>query len=63
MTAGLTVFLSDSESGSRFAERLRTVVTSCRRQARQPLDFLVAAGEATARGTPAPSLLPAPQEC
>ena len=54
-------FGSDSESGSRFAERLLTVVASCRQQGRQLLDFLVAAGEAAVRGTPAPSLLPAPQ--
>ena len=54
-------FGSDSESGSRLAERLLTVVASCRQQGRQLLDFLVAAGEAAVRGTPAPSLLPAPQ--
>ncbi len=54
-------FGSDSESGSRFAERLLTVVASCRQQGRPLLDFLVAAGEAAVRGTPAPSLLPAPQ--
>jgi transposase len=54
-------FGSDSAAGSRFAERLLTVVASCRQQGRQLLDFLVAAGEAAVRGTPAPSLLPAPQ--
>jgi transposase len=55
-------FGSDSEAGSRFVERLLTVIASCRQQGRQLLDFLVAAGEAAVRGTPAPSLLPAPQE-
>ena len=54
-------FGSDSESGSRFAERLQTVVASCRQQGRQLPDFLVAAGEAMVRGVPPPSLLPAPQ--
>jgi len=51
----------DSEAGSRFVERLLTVIAACRQQGRQLLDFLVAAGEAAVRGTPAPSLLPAPQ--
>ena len=54
-------FGSDSESGNRFAERLLTVVASCRQQGWQLLDFLVAAGEAMVRGVPPPSLLPAPQ--
>jgi transposase len=52
---------SDSEAGSRFAERLLTVVASCRQQGRPLLAFLVAAGEAAVRGSPPPSLLPAPQ--
>ena len=54
-------FGSDSEAGSRFAERLLTVVATCRQQGRRLLDFLVAAGEAAARGSPSPSLLPARQ--
>jgi transposase len=53
---------SDSEAGSRFAERLLTVVASCRQQGRPLLAFLVAAGDAAVRGSPPPSLLPAPQE-
>ncbi len=53
-------FGSDSEAGSRFAERLLTVVASCRQQGRSLLDFLVAAGEARVRGISPPSLLPAP---
>ena len=53
-------FGSDSEAGSRFAERLLTVVASCRQQGRRLLDFLVAAGEAVVRGRP-PSLLPVAQ--
>jgi transposase len=54
-------FGSDSEAGSRFAERLLTVVTSRRQQGRPLLDFLVAAGQTAVRGSPPPSLLPTPQ--
>jgi transposase len=54
-------FGSDSAAGSRFAERLLTVVASCRQQGRLLLAFLVAAGEAALHGTAAPSLLPAGQ--
>jgi hypothetical protein len=50
-------FGSDSEAGSRFAERLLTVVATCRQQVRPLLDFLVAAGDAVLQGTAAPSLL------
>jgi len=53
-------FGSDSESGSRFAERLLTVVATCRQQNRRLLDFLVAAGEAALRASPPLSLLPTP---
>jgi transposase len=52
-------FGSDSEAGSRFTERLLTVVASCRQKGRHLLDFLVAAGEATLWGSPPPSLLSA----
>ncbi len=54
-------FGSNSGAGSRCAERLLTVVATCRQQGRVLLDFLVAAGEATLHGTAAPSLLPADQ--
>jgi transposase len=50
---------SDSAAGSRFAERLLTVVATCRQQGRQLLACLVAAGEAAFQGTAPPSLLPA----
>ena len=50
-------FGSDSEAGSRFAERLLTVVATCRQQGRRLLDFLVAGGEAALQGTARPSLL------
>jgi transposase len=52
-------FGSDGEAGSRFAERLLTVVATCRQQGRPLLAFLVAAGEAALLGTAPPSLLPA----
>jgi transposase len=53
-------FGADSEAGSRFAERLLTVVASCRQQGRPVLDFLVAASQAVLGSSPLPSLLPAP---
>jgi transposase len=52
-------FGSDSEAGSRFVERMLTVVASCRQQGRRLLNFLVAAGAAALQGTAAPSLLSA----
>ena len=54
-------FGSNSEMGSRFAERLLTVVASCRQQGRPLLAFLVAAVEAALRSSSPPSLLPAGQ--
>jgi transposase len=53
-------FGADSEAGSQFAERLLTVVATCRQQGRSLLDFLVAAGDAALQRTAAPSFLPAP---
>jgi transposase len=54
-------FGSDREAGSRFGERLLTVVASCGQQGRSLLAFPVAAGEAALQGTGAPSLLAACQ--
>jgi transposase len=54
-------FGSASEVGSQFAERLPTVVATCRQQGRRLLDFLVAVGEASFWGTAVPSLVPARQ--
>jgi transposase len=54
-------FGSDSEAGSRFAERLLTVIASCRQQGRPLLGFLVAVGQAALRGSPLPSLLSSAQ--
>ena len=47
-------FGSDTEAGSPFAERLLTVVATCRQQGRRLLHFLVAAGEATLRSNRPP---------
>ena len=55
-------FGSDSEAGSRFAERLLTVVASCRQQGRPLLGFLVRASEAALRCSSPPSLLRAARE-
>ena len=54
-------FGSDTEGGSRFAERLLTVVASCRQQGQGLLSFLMAASEAALHAITAPSLLPAGQ--
>lgn len=51
-------FGTHSLRGSRFVERMLTVVTSLRQQDRSVLDFLEAANRARQSGTPAPSLLP-----
>jgi transposase len=55
-------FGTDSESGSRFVERILTVVTTLRLQKRNVLDFLTAACEARLTGEPPPSLLVATQD-
>ena len=49
-----TSYGTDSERGSRFVERILTVVATCRQQGRGILDFLVQA----LNGTTKPSLLP-----
>ena len=52
-------FGSQSQAGSRFVERILTVVISLRRQQRDVLDFLTDACQALASGIAPPSLLPA----
>ena len=54
-----TSYGTDSEAGSRFVERVLTVVASCRQQGRNVLTFLVDAVQAARNGTAAPSLVPA----
>src|SRR3984957_6271780 len=48
-----------SESGSRFVERMLTVVATCRQQGRNVLDYLTSCFEAARRGQAIPSLVPA----
>ena len=50
---------TDGESGSRFVERVLTVVATCRQQNRDVLAVLIAAVQAARTGTTPPSLLPA----
>jgi len=51
-------FGTQSEAGSRFAERIMTVVSTLKQQGRNPLDYLTEACDAANRGRSAPSLLP-----
>ena len=50
---------TDSEAGSRFVERMLTVVATCRQQGRDVLDYLTSCFEAHLRGEKVPSLVPA----
>jgi transposase len=54
-----TRFGTDSERGSRFVERILTVIASCRRQKRNVLAFLIDAVTAHRTGAKAPTLVPA----
>jgi transposase len=49
---------TDSLHGSRFVERMLTVVATCRQQGRNVLDYLTTCFEADRRGQARPSLLP-----
>jgi transposase len=49
---------TDSVQGSRFVERMLTVVATCRQQGRNVLDYLTSCFEADRRGQAIPSLLP-----
>jgi transposase len=49
---------TDSEAGSRFVERVLTVVATCRQQGRNVLDYLTSCFEADRKGHAIPSLLP-----
>lgn len=51
-------FGTQSQSGSRFAESMMTVVATLKLQNRNPFEYLVAAIEAATFDKPAPSLLP-----
>src|SRR3954454_20173817 len=50
---------TDSADGSRFVERMLTVVATCRQQKRNVLDYLSTCFEARLRGQKVPSLVPA----
>jgi transposase len=50
---------TDSADGSRFVERMLTVIATCRQQKRDVLEYLSACYEAHLRGQKVPSLLPA----
>jgi transposase len=50
---------TDSADGSRFVERMLTVIATCRQQKRNILDYLSACFAAQLRGQKVPSLLPA----
>jgi transposase len=50
---------TDSEAGSRFVERILTVVATCRRQEINVLDYLTRCYQARLEGQAVPSLLPA----
>jgi transposase len=52
-------FGTDSANGSRFVERILTVVTTLRLQKRNVLDYMTAACQASLQRRSAPSLLPA----
>lgn len=52
-------FGTQSASGSRFVERMLTVIETCRRQKRNVYAWLVDAVQADLNGQPTPSLLPA----
>jgi transposase len=50
---------TDSEAGSRFVERMLSVVATCRQQEINVLDYLTRCYQAHLDGQPAPSLVPA----
>ena len=49
---------TESEAGSRFVERMLTVVATCRQQEVNVLDYLTRCYQARLDGQPVPSLLP-----
>lgn len=51
-------FGTHSSTGSRFVERIFTVVATLRQQGRNVMDYLTEACRRSQTGTPAPSLLP-----
>jgi len=56
-------FGTHSEAGSRFVERIMTVVATLRQQNRPVLDYLIQAAQAQLEGHTPPSLLPDKKRC
>lgn len=54
-----TSYGTDSSAGSRFVANVLSVVTTCRQQGKNVLDFLTACCHADLQAQPSPSLLPA----
>jgi len=54
-----TSYGTDSATGSRFVERVLTVVATCQQQGRDALDLLTGSARAAREGAPLPSLIPA----
>ena len=52
---------TDSQAGSRFVERMLTVVATCRQQGRNVLDYLSSCFQAARNGQAIRSLLPVAQ--
>ena len=53
-------FGTQSAAGSRFTERMLSVIETCRQQSRNSFDFLTEAIDAHFHNQPCPSLLPGP---
>ena len=53
-------FGTQTSAGSRYVERVLTVVATCKRQHRPVLDYLIDVANATYAGTTIPSILPSP---
>jgi transposase len=51
---------TDSSAGSRFVERMLSIVATCRQQSRHVLEYLTACHQAAIAGQPIPSLIPQP---
>lgn len=56
-------FGTRSKAGSRYVERILSVVTTCRLQGRNVLEYVTSACVAAIRKQPAPTLLPTGRRC
>lgn len=55
-------FGNQSDRGTKFTERIYTVVATCKKQKKNVLDFLVEASKAELSGKTTPSLIPVLQD-